>query len=101
MKKWTEYKESTTIGKYGSENGVILKDQEFDSRCRITLEKCSRYYAITCGIYGSMVHTVLCSPEEADNLFDSMKSELGKFMSTETPVNKETDFYNYFCEKYC
>lgn len=101
MKKWTAYKNGITIGLTGPENGIITKDQEFNSGCRITLEQCSRYYAITCGIYGSMVHTVLCSSKESDDIFDSMKSELGKFMSIETTEDEEIDFYNYFCNKYC
>lgn len=48
---------------YGSEGGIILLDEEYHQSCRITLEKCERYYAITCGIYGSMVHTVFSDQE--------------------------------------
>lgn len=50
-----------TIGTKGSEEGIIQKDEEYNSSVRITLETCPRLgkkvYAITCGIYGSMVHT--------------------------------------------
>ena len=37
-------------GQTGSENGIIIADEEYKSVCRITLEKCERYYAITCGV---------------------------------------------------
>lgn len=54
---WKNYNYGATIGRKGSENGTILKDEEYNDLCRITLEKCSRYYAVTCGIYGELVHT--------------------------------------------
>ena len=44
-------------GNVGSEGGEILSDEEYKNACRITLEKCEKYYAITCGVYGAMVHT--------------------------------------------
>ena len=34
-------------GETGSENGIIIADEEYKNVCRITLEKCERYYAIT------------------------------------------------------
>lgn len=100
MKKWIDYKGGFTVGEKGSENGIILKDQEFDGGCRITLENCPKYHAITCGIYGAMVHTVFCSPDNSADIFEQMKNELGKFMSTETNEDEEAEFYDYFCDKY-
>ena len=44
----------------GSEGGTIIADEEYKESCRITLERCERYYAITCGVYGSMMHTAFC-----------------------------------------
>ena len=38
-------------GAIGSEGGNVLADEEYKDSCRITLEKCERYYAITCGVY--------------------------------------------------
>ena len=43
----------------GSEGGLIIADEEYRDSCRITLEKCERYYAITCGVYGGMMHLSL------------------------------------------
>lgn len=100
MKKWIDFSNGSTIGEKGSENGIILKDQEFDGGCRITLESCTKYQAITCGVYGVMVHTVFCSPEDAETTFEAMKKELGEFMMTETDADAEMKFYAQFCDKY-
>lgn len=40
----------------GSEGGTIIADEEYKESCRITLERCERYDAITCGVYGCMMH---------------------------------------------
>lgn len=47
----------SATGTAGSEGGVVIADEEYKNSCRITLEKCEKYYAITCGVYGAMVHT--------------------------------------------
>lgn len=39
------------MGKRGTENGIVIKDEEYKQACRITLEKCKQYYAVTCGVY--------------------------------------------------
>ena len=100
MKKWIPYKDGSSIGGAGSENGTILYDEEFDGGCRITMEKCPRYYAITCGVYGSMVHTVFRGDEDAKDTYEAMKNELGKFMCTATTETEEAEFYDCFCNKY-
>ena len=38
------------LNQIGSEGGKILKDEEYKGQCRITLERCIRYDAITCGV---------------------------------------------------
>jgi len=55
---WKPYDDGITIQNRGPENGIILYDEELREGARITLEKdgCAPY-AITCGIYGLMVHT--------------------------------------------
>lgn len=100
MLDWIIYGDGDTIGSVGSENGVILRDEEYDGECRITLEKCSRYYAITCGIYGEMVHTAFCDPEEGNAVFDAMKDDLANFLSEEHTDDQACDFYDDFCHKY-
>ena len=40
------------LNSIGSEGGTIIADEEYKESCRITLERCERYDAITCGVYG-------------------------------------------------
>lgn len=62
----------------GSEGGWIIEDEEIPGICRITLEEGGRTpYAITCGVYGLMVHTALASDyDEATGKYEGMKKEL-------------------------
>ena len=66
------WKDLYVAGDIGSEGGTILADEEYKNSCRITLEKCEKYYAITCGIYGSMVHTAFSDFEHYQKLYDTM-----------------------------
>ena len=56
---WKSIENGRTIGSMGSEDGVIVRDEEFEDGMRITLEqKCrNALWSITCGIYGWMFHT--------------------------------------------
>ncbi|HLY80003.1 MAG TPA: hypothetical protein VKQ70_11545 [Caulobacteraceae bacterium] len=61
---WRPYDEGRTIGARGSERGVIVADEEHEAGTRITLEKRRAFpgskqppFAITCGVYGGMMHT--------------------------------------------
>ncbi len=87
-------------GATGSEGGVVYADEEYKNACRITLEKCSRYYAITCGVYGAMVHTAFRGLEDYQETYDAMKEELAAFIDRETTEDEETDFYESFTRKY-
>ena len=57
--RWEPIDQGTTIGTTGSEQGQILADDEYGHAARITLEQdCpTAPFAITCGVYGWMVHT--------------------------------------------
>jgi hypothetical protein len=75
---WHPFKEGNTIGTPGSEAGTIVLDDEHVIGGRITLERggCTPF-AITCGIYGWMMHTRFFSNEvEAKLAFDAMKEAL-------------------------
>ena len=88
------------IAQKGSEGGIVLNDEEYKGICRITLEKCERYYAITCGIYGAMCHTAFCGDEDHMEKYDAMKKELQDFVDRDTDAEQELEFYSYFCSKY-
>lgn len=77
---WHEFEFGQTIDQPGSEQGVILQDDEHVLGARITLERLERRaikFAITCGLYGWFFHTHYCSgEEEARHDFFQMKAEL-------------------------
>lgn len=84
----------------GSENGLIIADEEYKNSCRITLEKCPKYYAITCGVSGAMFHTVFTDYENHQKIYQAMKMDLQNFIDKETTEAEEFDFYDEFTTKY-
>ncbi len=56
---WRPFNDGVTIGTEGSESGTIVRDQEHPLGARLTLERWGQTapLAITCGVYGWMVHT--------------------------------------------
>ena len=87
-------------GELGSENGVLLADEEYKELSRITLEKCPGYYAITCGVYGSMVHTAFCDEENYESTFRAMKKDLAEFIDADLPSEERWEFYDRFAHTY-
>jgi hypothetical protein len=74
--KWMAFDDGASIGQRGSENGVILRDDEHPFGARITLEEdgSNAPFAITCGIYGWMFHTrFLGTQQEAEAEYEQMK----------------------------
>jgi hypothetical protein len=65
---WHQFEDGATLGQKGSESGVILRDEEHPQEARITLERDTRTapFAITCGIYGCMLHTRFFSQESEE-----------------------------------
>jgi hypothetical protein len=81
---WYPFENEKTIGQLGSESGIILQDEEHADGGRITLERGCKTapFAITCGIYGWMLHTRFFGVEsEAHSEFEKMKMELSKIIS--------------------
>ena len=75
---WYPMDKGRTLGTVGSEKGTILQDEEHAQGARITLEQC-KYppFAITCGIYGWLVHTAFAaSKEEAQRQFAALTERL-------------------------
>lgn len=86
-------------GETGGEGGMILADEEYRESCRITLEKYPQYYAITCGIYGSMVHTAFCGVN-FQSVYEEMKAELQQFIDKDPSESEKFQFYRYFTRKF-
>lgn len=73
---WSQFESGATLGCQGSEAGVILLDEEYDEAARMTLERAATVarFAITCGVYGRMMHTRFFATEaEARSEYAAMK----------------------------
>lgn len=80
---WHTFENGNSIGQHGSESGTIVRDEEHKNGARITLERdChTAPFAITCGIYGWMVHTRFFGFEsEAQFAFEDMKEALARIL---------------------
>lgn len=87
---WNQFQGGSTIGLYGSEQGVILRDEEHIEGARITLEKADKGvpYRITCSIYGWMLHTRFFSTKShADIAYEDMKLELSSMLLNKTRID--------------
>lgn len=88
------------INQIGSEGGRILRDEEYDGQCRITLERCKTYDAITCGVYGDMMHTAYASSKESALIYEKMKKDLQQFIDANVEGKKRSEFYKSFVNRY-
>tara|TARA_R110000868_G_scaffold94569_1_gene260872 strand:+ start:8530 stop:8883 length:354 start_codon:yes stop_codon:yes gene_type:complete len=80
---WSAFISDGGVSETGSEGGTIMLDEEHDYGARITLERDSHVapFAITCGIYGWMVHTRYFRLESsARGAFEAMKSDLDEII---------------------
>ncbi len=90
---WEPFKEGASIGQRGSENGVILRDEVHVDGARITLERDGRMspFAITCGIYGWMVHThFFCERQVTEAEYEEMREELSAIIDI-IPLEEDPD----------
>ena len=94
------WEDGDLLRREGGEGGQVLKDEICTKGCRVTLEKCPTYYAITCGVFGTFCHTTFCSEQENLALYEQIKDELQAFMDKETTMGAEIAFYKMFSEKY-
>lgn len=81
---WLPMDSGKTIGARGSEEGVIVLDEEHTSGARVTLERggCTAPWSVTCGIYGGFLHTAFAGSEaEGRAKYSSMKADLEKIMA--------------------
>jgi len=81
--EWTPFEEGASIGQAGTEGGVLLRDDEHPWGARITLERGAGAvpFAITCGIYGWMVHTCwIPTLEQAESEFAQMRDAISEIV---------------------
>jgi hypothetical protein len=80
---WYTFDEGVTLGTEGSECGTIVSDEEHALGARLTLERGTQIapFAITCGVYGWLVHTRFFQSEiEAHADYDRMKIALAELL---------------------
>lgn len=80
---WHPFESGATLGQTGSELGITLRDEEHPLGARITLERNTQSapFAITCGIYGWMMHTrFFASADEAEAQYPLMKNALSALL---------------------
>ena len=83
---WHAFENGTTIGQKGSEQGIILRDEEHQRGARISLERdgCIAPFSITCGIYGLFVHTAFAASEpEALQKYVAMQQRLDQIIASD------------------
>lgn len=91
--KWHPYQNGASIGALGSEEGVIVQDDEHVVGARITLERRngeSAQFAITCGLYGWFFQARYCTSEE-EGRRDVEQMKLGLDQIIELLPNGTTD----------
>jgi hypothetical protein len=82
MTDWIAFENGTTVGATGSEGGTILRDELQPDGARITVERTASGFAITCGVYGWMVHTrFFASEREAVVAYEEMKPALAEILA--------------------
>lgn len=87
---WHAFGDVTTIGTRGSEDGIIVMDEEHPEGARITLERDGQVapWSITCGVYGLMFHTrFFANRLTAEAEYAAMKSALDAIMSQLDPAD--------------
>lgn len=85
---WQVFYGGATVGEAGTEGGLIVADEEHANGARITLEQGGRNapWAITCGVYGSFLHTALAASEdEARVKFAGMRRDLATILRDTDP----------------
>jgi hypothetical protein len=90
---WLPLDDGATTGEQGSEGGVILRDDEYRGESRITLERDGAIapFAITCGVYGWMVHTrFFATLDEAEREYARMQPELAAIVEM-IPLTADPD----------
>jgi hypothetical protein len=89
---WSAFDDGLSIGKVGSERGIIVRDEEHILGARITIEcdGITAPFSITCGIYGWMVHTRFFAAEnEANDAVTHMKAALEAILNKMIPCDDD------------
>ena len=109
MTGWIPFESGTSLGATGSEDGTILRDELNPDGARITLERTGSRFAITCGVYGWMMHTRFFANEsDAVVAYEEMKPAVVEILSRlpddddamEAAVGQVAAVLNEFVERF-
>lgn len=109
MTNWIDFDNGTTAGATGSEGGTVLRDELHPEGARITLERTAARFAITCGVYGWMVHTrFFDDASEAVAAYEEMKPALAAILArlpaerpdVETAVSELAGLFDEFTARF-
>lgn len=92
--KWTDYDEGYTVGTSGEDDGAIVRDEEYQSGARLTLEEdgSSAPFTLTCGVYGWLSHLRYFEDEKgAREAFEEMKIELEEILEMMPSSERATE----------
>jgi hypothetical protein len=92
--KWHPFDNGSTIGKIETEDGVVIRDEEYGNDARITTGRNGEVapFAITLGIYGFTFHTSFYGNEmDAQNAFNKIKPEIENIVNLLPRNEKEYD----------
>ena len=85
-------------GTAGPEGGKILTDREYGGSARVTLEKLhDGVEAVTCGIYGFMVHTVYREAGAGQNARLRIEKEIQELIDADL----DSDAFLRRIDKFC
>lgn len=99
---WGQFDNGKSIGNKGSESGIIVLDEEHIDGARITLERDggAAPWSVTCGIYGSFLHTAFASSETEGRMkYEQMKTDLEQIIKEEENERRYQKMHD-FADKY-
>jgi hypothetical protein len=83
MSAWVAFDDGRSIGKIGTEGGVILRDEKRPLVGRITLKHGATHITVSCKIKGWMDDTVFFKGiPDAERVHNTMKRSLAKVIET-------------------
>lgn len=100
---WKTTEHGATIGTIGSENGIIVRDEEHQKGARLSIEEGGNIapFSIVSGVYGSFVHTTfLSSLEVAESKFEVMKKEVDIFLSGNFTDKEKYEWIDQFVKNH-
>ena len=103
METWTAFNSGRSIGATGTEGGSIVLDDEHPRGAQITIERGGHIapFAVTCGVYGWMVHTRYFGTEaEARTECAAMKVALSDIVNALNGTGSDIEAPGAMCARF-